>query len=185
MIQSLLKERMQSLNQKNGIITNITKPQEAIDADFYKIGTPEIYFGYQFDRGNLGYDGLKADSIVDFKISPSPFKNMVYLAGKWKYNSDNMELIDDQGEILLIFEAKKANVVAGSEAGSEALVYLDNELVNDKNKGSDVIIQENKSMAKINEFKLYNLASAKDYDTHVIDILVKGKGFKIYTFTFG
>ncbi|MBI3026771.1 thioredoxin family protein [Candidatus Woesearchaeota archaeon] len=183
MIQLLLKERMERLNKKNGINVNITKPSDM--PEFQKIGTPEIYFGYQFDRGNLGYQGLKPDSTTDFKISPSPYKNYVYLSGKWKYSIDNMELVSDEGEILLIFEAKKVNIVAGSENGSDAYVYLDNNPLNEKNKGNDVQLNANFSVSKINEFKLYNLVSAGNYGTHALDIAAVGKGFKIYTFTFG
>ena len=183
MIQKLLNERMERLNKKDGINVSVTKPLET--PEFQKIGTPEIYFGYQFDRGNLGYQGLKPDAVVDFKISPNPYKNYVYLSGKWKYNADNMELIDEEGEIFLIFEAKKVNIVAGSENSSQAFIFLDNENENDKNKGADVMIQENKSISKIKEFKLYNLANAENYDTHVINIDIVGKGLKVYTFTFG
>src|SRR3989344_2278837 len=93
MIQSLLKERMERLNQKDGIETNMSKPEEVIDVDFFNVRTPEIYFGYQFDRGNLGYDGLSPESVADFKYPPISHKNYVYLDGKWKYNADNMELL--------------------------------------------------------------------------------------------
>ena len=37
---------------------------------------------------------------------------------------------------------------------------------------------------KINDFKLYNLVDF-EYGTHTIQINIKGKGFKINTFTFG
>ncbi len=183
MIQQLLNERMERLNKKNGVNKSITKTLEI--PEFQKIGTPEIYFGYQFDRGNLGYDGLKPDAIADFKIPSNPYKNYVYLSGKWKYNTDNMELISDDGEIFLIFEAKKVNIVTGSDASSDAYIYLDNDKLNEKNKGDDVVLVGNSSIAKVKEFKLYNVVSAENYDTHVINMIVEGKGFKIYTFTFG
>jgi thiol-disulfide isomerase/thioredoxin len=77
MIQTLLQERMKKLHQKDGIMINMTKPSETINVS--SIGTPEIYFGYQFDRGNLGYQGLKPNAVVDFKISPKPFRTFVYL----------------------------------------------------------------------------------------------------------
>ncbi len=183
MIQQLLNERMERENRKNGINITITKPSEI--PEFQKIGTPEIYFGYQFERGNFGYEGLKPDATVDFKIPAKSFKNYVYLSGKWKYNSDNMELISDDGEMFLIFEAKKINIVAGSDNSSDVYAYLDNDKLNEKNKGEDVVFEGNGSIAKVQEFKLYNVASAENYDTHVIDMIVEGKGFKIYTFTFG
>ncbi len=185
MIQKLLEEKMERMNEKDTISDEISKPSEAVDTDFFKVGTPEIYFGYEFDRGNLGYEGLKPDVVVDFKFPTNPSKNFVYLDGMWKYNSDNMELIGDDGSIMLIYQAKVVNAVAGSESGSDAVVFVDNDFENEKNKGTDVVLQQNKSIAKINEFKLYNLVSGKDYDEHVIQIDAIGKGFKIYTFTFG
>ncbi|MBI2649701.1 redoxin domain-containing protein [Candidatus Woesearchaeota archaeon] len=185
MIQLLLKERMEKLRQKDGIEAEMSKPTEAIEVNFSSVKTPEIYFGYKFDRGNLGYQNIPPDSIVDFKFPLNPFRNFVYLSGKWKYNADNMELIDDEGEILLVFDAKNVNIVAGSENSSEAFVFLDNEFENKKNKGSDIFIKENKSISSINEFKLYNIASAENYGSHALNINVAGKGFKIYTFTFG
>ncbi|MBS3114092.1 thioredoxin family protein [Candidatus Woesearchaeota archaeon] len=185
MIQLLLKERMGRLNQKNGVELEISKPKEAIEVNFSGVNTPEIYFGYQFDRGNLGYNGLKPDSFVDFNFPLKPFKNFIYLEGKWKYNADNMELVSDEGSILLIFDAKNVNIVAGSENSSEAFIFLNNEFENEKNKGSDVVVKDNKSVLGIQEFKLYNLASAESYGEHIISIDVAGKGFKIYTFTFG
>src|SRR3989344_5869989 len=48
MIQLLLEERMERLNQKNGVKAEISEPKEAVDVDFFNVGTPEIYFGYQF-----------------------------------------------------------------------------------------------------------------------------------------
>ena len=185
MIQDLLKERMERLNMKNGINESISKPSEAVDSESRKIGTPEIYFGYQFTRGNFGYDGVKPEKVVDYKFPSSAAKNYVYLSGKWKNNADNMELVDDEGSILLVFEAKKINIVAGSENISQAFVFLDNIPLSEKTKGTDIKIEGNSSISEIKEYKLYNLASAEDYGAHIININVGGKGFRIYTFTFG
>ena len=185
-IQSLLKERMEKSNKKNGIEINISKPKEAVEVDVFNVGTPEIYFGYQFSRGNFGNpEGLKPNEIIDYKLPFSINPNNVYLEGKWKNNADNMELMAEEGSILLIFQAKAVNIVAGSDNGSEAILFLDNEVENEKNKGSDAIIKENKSISSIKEFKLYNLANAENYGIHSINIDIAGKGFKIYTFTFG
>src|SRR3989338_2979389 len=177
MIQELLQERMERLNEKNGIKADMSKPSEIISVDFSKVGTPEIYFGYQFTRGNFGYDGVKPESVADYRIPAKPSQNSVYLEGKWKNNADNMELIGDDGSILLIFDAKNANIVAGSENGSDAIVFLDSKFENERNRGSGVLIEGGKSISKIKEFKLYNLASAEDYGTHAIKIDVMGSGF--------
>ncbi|HLC62354.1 MAG TPA: thioredoxin family protein [Candidatus Nanoarchaeia archaeon] len=183
MIQTLLQERMERLNKKNGVSVNLTKAPES--SDFGEIGTPEIYFGYQFTRGNIGYANIPQDSVIDYKLPPNAAKNYVYLSGKWKNNADNMELASDEGLILLIFQAKKINIVAGSENKSDAYVLLDTDFENEKTKGSDVELQGNKSIVNIKEFKIYNIASAEGYGTHIIELQLAGKGFKIYTFTFG
>ena len=186
MIQTLLKERMERLNKKNGIEADITKPKEAVDVDAFNVKTPEIYFGYQFTRGNLGNSGgAKPEQTADYKLPFSITANNVYFEGKWKNNADNMELVSDEGSVLLIFNAKSANIVAGSEGGSEAFVFLDNEFENDKNKGDDVEVKGNKSISDLKEFRLYNIASAENYGVHTLNIDVAGKGFRIYTFTFG
>ena len=185
MIQSLLQERMERLNQKNGIGLNMTKPSDTINVVPQNIGTPEIYFGYQFDRGNLGYQGLKPDAIADFKFNPSPIRNFVYLDGRWRYNADNMELVGDDGSVFLIYRAKDVNIVAGSDSNSTAVIFFDNDFLNGKNKGLDITVQNNKSISNVNEFKLYNLVSGEDYGEHIIQIDALGRGFKIYTFTFG
>ena len=107
MIQLLLKERMERLNKKNGIEFNISKPKEAVDVDVFGVRTPEIYFGYQFTRGNLGnMENPKPEEIADYKLPKSATANNVYLEGKWKDNADNVELAGDEGSILLIFYAK-------------------------------------------------------------------------------
>ena len=173
MIHLLLNERIERSNQKNEININLSKPKEAVDVDYFNVRTPEIYFGYQFSRGNFGnQEGLKPNQIIEYKFSKSIVPNNAYIEGKWKNNADNMELVSDEGSILLIFKAKTVNIVAGSENSSEAFVFLDNEFLNE-------------SISNIKEFKLYNLADAEDYDTHSINVNIVGKGFKIFTFTFG
>ena len=185
MIQSLLKERMERLNQKADINETVESSFDSSMFDFAKIGTPEIYFGYQFTRGNIGYENIKPDSEFDYSFPVSPLKNYVYLSGKWKNNADNMELAGDEGSILLIFQARNANIVAGSEQGSNALVYVNDKPLNGKNKGSDIKLDGNGSSAAISGYKLYDLVSAENYSTSALRIDAKGKGFRIYTFTFG
>ena len=107
------------------------------------------------------------------------------MRGQWKYNSDNMELVSDEGDIFLIFEAKKVNIVAGSDNKSDAFILLDSDFMNEKTKGDDISIKDGKSITDIKEYKLYNIVSAEGYGTHMIELQVAGKGFKIYTFTFG
>ena len=182
-IQGLLKERMDRLNKNETVEAEINEPAETVDVNYSKIRTPEIYFGYQFSRGNFGNDeGLKPEQTIDYKMPSSIDANNIYLSGKWKNNADNMELDSEEGEIVLTYEARVLNIVAGSDKQSNISVLLDGKELTDSNRGNDI---EKGSFANANEYKIYNLISSDNYDGKTIRIKVSGRGFKIYTFTFG
>ncbi len=90
-----------------------------------------------------------------------------------------MELVSDEGDVVLLYSAKDVNIVAGKKSLLE--VYVDGKIVDEINKGSDVVERK----VSVDENRLYNLVSAQDYGAHLVQIKVKGKGFQIYTFTFG
>lgn len=183
-IQALLKERMERLG-KEEIKEDMAKPTEVIDVDFGKVNTPEIYLGYGFTRGNFGNpEGLPAEQIVDYSFPALVKPNNVYLEGKWKVNKDNVELIGNEGRLMLGYDAKAVNIVASSEAGSEIEVLVDTKQLDEPKKGSDVEITGSKGIAKIDDEALYNLVDY-DYESHLLELRIKGKGFKLYTFTFG
>ncbi len=161
-IQNLLKERDKNLN--------IGLTSENNNFDSIKIGTPEIYLGYKTSRGNFGnQEGFQPDQVVGYKIPNDIQANKVYLSGEWKNNEDNLELIGNEGTILLKYKAKNANIVA-SAVNSLVDVNLDNK--NIKN-------------FKVIEPKLYVASETEDYGEYTLMLNIKNPGFKIYTFTFG
>jgi thiol-disulfide isomerase/thioredoxin len=192
-IQSLLAERAAlmgakeiSFNTKS--TTVIIKPGSLQSVNLTKGTTPEIYLGYQYARAPLGNpEGFKPDQIASYSIpsNTTNFKpDVVYLQGNWKNNPDNMELQSDTGRIALIYYAKSMNIVAGGKG--EGIVSNDDAAtettVLKKSLGAD--LSQNNSF-RIDGQRLYNLAMHNDYNVHSIVIYVKGKGFQIYTFTFG
>ena len=180
-IKELLKEKMEREGNVKSLVT-VDGNVEAVDVHFGKVGTPEIYFGYGFARGNFGNEeGLQPNEIIEYKLPQEIKSNYAYFEGTWKVNKDDSELISDEGKIVLPYSAKVVNIVAGSEQSSEIEVFVDNKPLNDENKGSDMELDK---PTKINDFKLYNLVDF-EYGTHTIQINIKGKGFKINTFTFG
>ena len=184
MIRELLKERM-GRSGDGKIEEDMAAPSNVADVEFEKVGTPEIYFGYEFTRGNFGNpEGLEAEKIIDYKIPIIVKPNNVYLDGKWKINKDNVELVGENGRIILGYDAKTVNIVAGSASGSEVRVTVDTRYVDDSSKGIDVLIQNNKSSAKVKDERLYNLVDY-EYGKGLLELRINGKGFKIYTFTFG
>lgn len=205
-IQSLLAERAAQMGLKQITFstksTPVIKPQSMQYVDLNQSITPEIYLGYDKARAPIGNpEGFKPDQIVSYSI-PSDMSlkpSIVYLQGDWKNNPDNIELQSDTARIALIYYAKSVNMVAGGKG--EGIVINDND--NDEHRvagdNGRVVLSassntSNKSLGQdlsqngsftIDRQRLYNLAMHNDYNAHFIIIDVKGKGFQLYTFTFG
>src|SRR5919202_6817183 len=127
-IQSLLAERAALMGAKeisfNTKPTTVIKPGSLQYVDLRQSTTPEIYIGYDKARAPIGNpEGFKPDQTISYSIPPNTsFKpSIVYLQGKWKNNSDNMELQNDTGRIVLIYYAKSVNIIAGGNGGGVVL----------------------------------------------------------------
>jgi thiol-disulfide isomerase/thioredoxin len=189
-IQSLLQERTaqlgldSSLTSTNNTGTETTTPENVQSVDFSKINSPELYFGYQFARAPLGNpEGFKPDQTVNYSLAniDSDIKpNAIYLDGEWKNNADNMELQSETGRIALVYSAKSVNIVAGGKG--EASISEDGKALQGKYRGAD-LLEEGKFT--IDGQRLYNLSMHDKYGAHSIVVDIKGKGFQVYTFTFG
>lgn len=203
-IQSLLAERAAQMGIKEISFstksTPVIKPQSMQFVDLNQSTTPEIYVGYDKARAPIGNpEGFKPDQTVSYSIpSDMSFKpSTVYLQGSWKNNPDNMELQSDTGRIALIYYAKSVNIVAGGKG--EGIVINDNDERRVVGENGQVVLTANANMSNkslgqdlsqngsfsIDGQRLYNLAMHDDYNAHFIIIDVKGKGFQLYTFTFG
>jgi thiol-disulfide isomerase/thioredoxin len=191
-IQSLLQERAAQLGLDSGlpstnnntVTEKTTIPENVQSVDFSKIYSPELYFGYQFARAPLGNpEGFKPDQIVDYSFADidSGIKpNVIYLQGTWKNNADNMELQSETGRIALVYSARAVNIVAGGKG--DVSVSEDGDMLRSKFRGAD--LSEDGEFT-INGQRLYNLSMHDEYGAHSIVIDIKGKGFQVYTFTFG
>ena len=90
-IQELLQERAERMGMEQDISMEISRPEDAVSITG-NIGTPELYLGYDFTRGNFGNEeGLPANRIVDYTLPEKMLDNYIYLEGKWKVNADNIE----------------------------------------------------------------------------------------------
>ncbi len=173
-IQELLVEMGSKVDQE------ISKPQNVADVNPIKVNTPELYLGYKFARTPLGNsEGFQPEQEVNYSMPAGIEPNLVYLNGVWKNTPDYMELVSDEGDVVLLYSAKAVNIVAGKKSSLQ--VYVDGVIVGENNRGSDVILYR----VDVNENRLYNLVFDRDYGAHLIQIKVSGKGFQIYTFTFG
>lgn len=187
-IQSLLAERAALNGAKEISFTTkptAIKPGSLQSVDLTQETTPEIYLGYYYARSPLGNsENFKPDQVVSYSIPTNTnFKpNIAYLQGDWKNNPDNMELQTDTGRIALTYNAKSVNIVASGK-GLQGIISEDGLTpISTKSLGAD-LSKDGKFV--IDGQRLYNLAIHNNYNTHNIVIDVKGKGFQLYTFTFG
>ena len=179
-IQELLKERMERLGEEADVEKEVTSIKS--DVDFSKIRTRESYFGYKFTRGNFGnQDKLNPKAVTSYELPAEMEANKAYVEGDWFNARDYIELYGETGRIVLRYQAKRVNIVAGSDSEVEAEIFLDDKPVGDSG-GADVNIGTN--VVDVQQTKLYNIVETPEYTTHTVEI-VPEKGFRIYTFTFG
>lgn len=169
-IQKLLKQRMERLGLQNGISTDmadVTAPA----VNFNQIGTPELYLGHDFTRGNFGNpQGLPPQQTVTYALPDTFAKNNIYLAGDWFVDNDHVRLVSEKGAVVLRYDAKNVNIVASATPGSTLDVSVDE-------TPTETIV--------VNNDDLYTVVAGTDYGEHLLRIDVNGAGFKLYTFTFG
>lgn len=190
-IRSLLAERaaqtgVSAINLDTN--TNTTTPKNVQTVDFTKVKTPELFFGYEFARAPIGNsEGFRPNQIVTYSIPQrSDLKpNTIYLIGDWKNNADNMELQSDTGRIALAYSAKSVNIVAGGKGeGGEELSISENGVALTNKSGRGIDLSEQGKLV-VDGQRLYNIVMHEGYDWRSLIIDVKGKGFQIYTLTFG
>jgi thiol-disulfide isomerase/thioredoxin len=158
---------------------------QADSIDAAQIATPEIYFGAQFLRQPLGNyfapTGWAANASAPAQLAP----DVAYVSGTWTNNNDNLELSSDNGSVILSYQARKVNIVADaadSSSPSHAVAFIDGKAADpawygpDAGTGGDIVISNS---------RLYNVVSGPDYSRHTLELRVTGRGFRIYTFTFG
>ena len=174
-IQQLLSERNQNISAGAIVASNISA-----NYDLSRVGTPEIYVGYSFERQPIGNpQGFVPDTVVNYSLPASIQPNVVYFSGSWRNNPDNMELASDTGKIVLNYDAKNVNIVAGGNGTLDIL--LDNQTPLQDQYGLDNV----DGNVIVNQQRLYSLIDDTGYNQRTIEIDVTGKGFQVYTFTFG
>ena len=182
-IQSLLAERAEYADKNISIDQSVTEPQRSQSVNFDRIDTPELYFGYQYSTTPLGNsEGYKPGQVVKYTLPESTklVSNRIYLDGEWKNDADHMELQSEVGRIVVSYSAKAVNIVAGGNG--ELHVLEDNSPLDSSSSGTDI---SKDNTVKIDGQRLYNVIGHQDYGNHQIAIEISGRGFQIYTFTFG
>ena len=179
-IQQLLDERSTSLGIQ---MTSDVPFVEIKEFEHTMFRTPELYFGYKFaeNRNQLGSDeGFQPGKIVTYSEHDKIDLHKFYLTGDWKNHEDSMELVSDTGIIKLLYNAKEVNIV--TENNAELEIFLDGEPLPAKYSGIDITSGNKMTVSNPN---LYNIINSEDSASHIMEIKITGKGFQIFTFTFG
>lgn len=179
-IQQLLNERSTALGIQMASAASLVDIEEFEHTMFR---TPELYFGYNFaqNRNQLGSDeGFQPEKIVSYSEPDNIALHKFYLTGDWRNYGDSMELISDTGSIKLLYNAKEVNIVTDKNAELE--IFLDGETLPAKYSGNDIT---SGNRLTVLEPSLYNIVNSENSASHLMEIQIKGKGFQIFTFTFG
>ncbi|MGD8708244.1 MAG: redoxin domain-containing protein [Nitrosopumilaceae archaeon] len=179
-IQELLKERSHMLGLQVASAEPLVEIEEFEHTSFR---TPELYFGYKFAQGRnqLGSpEGFNQNQITNYAESEKLDLHKFYPVGKWMNLEDSMKLESDTGSIKVLYHAKEVNIVTANQANLE--IFLDGTPVDGTYAGSDII---SGNTITVTEPDLYNIITSEKSATHELEIKIKGKGFEIYTFTFG
>lgn len=179
-IQQLLEERDTSLGIQIASSAPLVELEEFEHTTFR---TPELYFGYNFaqNRNQLGSDeGFQPEKIVTYSEPDKIDLHKFYPIGDWKNHGDSMELVSGNGSIKLLYNAKEVNLVTANNAELE--IFLDGKPLPSKYSGKDIPFENELT---VSEPGLYNIISSETSSSHTMEIKVVGKGFQIFTFTFG
>ena len=177
-IQLLLMERDEQLKLEGNTVDVIAEPGVT------QVTTPELYFGYNFARHDLGNsEGYRPEQDVQYTLPEQLSANRINLEGTWKNTGDYMELVSDTGKVILPYHARSVNIVAGN-TGTLAL-DVDGRNVTSEESGEDVFLDGDVTRVLIEDQTLYNVINDSDYFQKTLTITADGKGFRIYTFTFG
>lgn len=193
--EAKIVELLQGLHAGNASSLPSSGPINATPVDFNQIGTPELYFGHVFRRQPLGNEPsyMLPDQAYDFTLPSTPgpppsslyplpstlYPNTIYLSGRWINRGDRMELVSDNGSIILKYHAKAVYLVMAGNATGQ--VFIDGQPIATSLQGSDV----QNGTVHVDSERMYVLVQGPAYETHTLELRVSGSGLRAYAFTFG
>jgi len=142
--------------------------------------SPEIYFGSL--RNELLVGGKRfLPGEQTFTLPASFVLNGLYLGGTWDITPEHAESVSDDASIVFRYRARDVYFVGSSVAGVTVEILQDGKPVGAA-AGGDVAAD---GTAMIRDERLYKLIRNPGGEEHVIQMKVKGKGLRAFTFTFG
>ncbi len=180
-IQSLLDDRMKLLNLQGKINKEITRPTGAIEVDFTRVNSPEVYFGAA--RNSYLSNGNRAIPGVQDLTEPKDVRtNELYLVGQWNFGDEYAENLNAGAKIIFRYDAKNVYLVAGATGDGVALEVLRDGLPLGEAAGKDIV----NGTVRVTSSGLYRLVEDRaGYGIHTLEITAENPGLRAFTFTFG
>jgi len=180
MIRKALQDRALKLGetfQNNGMpLVSTAMPEEKKYAQ-----SPEVYFGSERNELLAGAKRfLPGTQTLTLPKSFAP--NALYLDGTWNFTSEHAESMSDDATIVFHYKARDVYFVGSSVDGVNVEILQDGKLIG-SSAGEDVDPQTGTLLIK--DERLYKLIRNPSGEEHTLEIKVKGKGLKAFTFTFG
>jgi cytochrome c biogenesis protein CcdA/thiol-disulfide isomerase/thioredoxin len=167
-IQKALAERNERLGMKEEVSDTPIASVPKISFEPSRVSSPEVYFGAA-RNSYLGNGSKNVSGIQDLKLPSELLSNMLYLEGKWLFDTEYAEN-QSEAKILFKYEAKNVYMVASSAELLDLEVWQDGIFV---------------KTVSIQGEKLYQLIEGSEYGNHVMELRSKKSGLKAFTFTFG
>jgi thiol-disulfide isomerase/thioredoxin len=165
--------------------------------------TPELYAGYQggglFSGGLGNPEGYVADSLMMYTLPEERAAGQFYLEGFWRSGAEWMAFAGQQGgRVVLPYQAVGVNgVLAPSSDPVEMLLKMrpteaeplievrqDGRPLTAANAGADVILDEGRSVVRVERPRLYELVRNGDYGAHELEMVFGANGLALFSFTF-
>ncbi len=183
-IQELLEERITALEIKEEIGKEISKPAGAVNVDFTKVNSPEIYFG----AARNTYLGIGKSGTVGVQNLSEPTEiktNILYLVGAWEFQNEFAENKNPGAKIIFLYNAKNVNLVASATGNVTLQVFREGKPLGNES-GKDVLRRNGSSIVTVGEPRLYTLVEDPEgYGEHTLEIIIENPGLRAFTFTFG
>jgi cytochrome c biogenesis protein CcdA/thiol-disulfide isomerase/thioredoxin len=146
--------------------------------------SPEIYFGAS--RNDSFANGQpNAIGVQTLTVPSKLVKNQLYLDGSWNIQPEYATPTNDVGKVIFRYVGGQVFLVASASSPATITILRDGVPLSLSLLGDDVLIVDGKSVANIDEDRLYSLIMADDGKEHTLELQLGSDDIEMYTFTFG
>ena len=158
------------------------------DIQFAKLGTPEIFLGYE----NLSHFGspepVRPDESRQYSAELEIEANHAYLVGQWEIQKERALLRGNGGKLVIRYEASRVYALLSSlhEGRLRVEVWLDGRPLAVDNAGRDIWFRDGKSYLEVDEARIYEVVDMADlYGAHTLELVFLSADSSVYSLMFG